>query len=258
MAQQDIETRIQRLEDTEEIKKLMWNYTYWLDYGELEKVLDCFADNAVIDIKMRGGEEAGEAPLEGVYEGKEMIEGFYNMVVPPTDRFAVAQGSQTLPQVLIVEDDSTWLEFLERRLQSPHYNIHTTRRTGEALELMQRNRYALVLLDWRMPGVGGPGVLDAAQETNRAIPIIVLSAFGGTAQRARARQLGARAFIDKPHDESGWEVLKQKVLEILLWTRKQNMMVITPKKSPMSLAANIGSLPSFIHKAMSSTQDKFE
>ena len=40
MAQQDLETRIQKLEDTEEIKKLMWNYTYWLDYGEKEKVLE--------------------------------------------------------------------------------------------------------------------------------------------------------------------------------------------------------------------------
>ncbi len=90
MAQQDIEERLQKLEDTEEIKKLMWNYTYWLDYGELDKVLDCFFDEAVIDIKMRGGEEVGEAPLEGIYEGKDMIEGFYRLVVPPKDRFAVA------------------------------------------------------------------------------------------------------------------------------------------------------------------------
>ncbi len=91
MTQQELEARIQKIEDIEEIKKLMWNYTYWLDYGELDNVLDCFDDNAVIDVQMRGGSEEGdEAPLEGVYEGKEMIKGFYSLVLPPKENFAVA------------------------------------------------------------------------------------------------------------------------------------------------------------------------
>ncbi len=118
-------------------------------------------------------------------------------------------------QILIVEDDSTWLEFFVRRLYSPDYTIHKTRKAGEAIELIRENRYRLVVLDWRMPGVGGQGVLEAAQETNPDTPIIILSAYGDAEQKSRAFQLGAQAFIDKPQDNRQWDDLKNRVSEIV-------------------------------------------
>jgi signal transduction histidine kinase len=120
------------------------------------------------------------------------------------------------PQILIVEDDSTWLEFLVRRLQSSHYTIHKTRKVGEAIELVRRNRYSLVLLDWRMPGVGGQGILEAAREAKPDTPIIILSAHGDAEQRSRALELGARAFVDKPQSKKQWDELKKEVLEIVV------------------------------------------
>jgi len=97
MTQQELKARIaaleammRRLQDIEEIKQLMWSYTYFLDYGELDKVMDCFVDDAKLEVGMRGGTEKGKAALEGRYEGKEAIKWLYSLVQPSKDRFAVS------------------------------------------------------------------------------------------------------------------------------------------------------------------------
>jgi len=93
MTQQELKARIAaleamtgRLQDIEEIKQLMWSYTYFLDYGEYDKVMDCFVDDAKMDVRIRGSIEEGLHV--GRYEGKKAIlEGVY-MATPQTkDRF---------------------------------------------------------------------------------------------------------------------------------------------------------------------------
>ncbi len=103
MTLQELETRIRRLEDIEEIKQLMFNYTYWLDYGEQDKALDCFAENARIDIRMRGGAKEGEDSFEIECEGEESIRNFYNLIVHDKDRFSASH--LILNPVVTVEGD---------------------------------------------------------------------------------------------------------------------------------------------------------
>jgi hypothetical protein len=90
MAQPTLEARIKKLEDIEAIKKLMFNYTYWLDYGEMDKALDCFSDNAKIDIRMRGGAEEGKDSFELSCEGREEINRFYSLIIHEKNRFSAS------------------------------------------------------------------------------------------------------------------------------------------------------------------------
>ena len=97
MTQHEMEARLAALEamtrnlqDIEEIKQLMSSYTYFLDYGELDKVMDCFVDDAKLEVGMRGGTGEGKAALEGKYEGKEAIRGLYSLVQSSKDRFSVS------------------------------------------------------------------------------------------------------------------------------------------------------------------------
>lgn len=110
MTQHELEARLAALEamtrnlqDIEDIKQLMWDYTYFLDYGELDRVLDCFADDATMEVGMRGATEEGPAALEGRYEGKDAIRELYRAVMPREDRFAVAHF--ILNPVVKVEGD---------------------------------------------------------------------------------------------------------------------------------------------------------
>jgi len=85
-----LEARIQKLEDIEAIKQLMYNYTYWLDYGEFDTALDCFTDDAKIDICQRGGAQEGQDSFELKCDGKEEIRKFYGLFIHQRDRFTAS------------------------------------------------------------------------------------------------------------------------------------------------------------------------
>ena len=90
MSQQDLQARIQNLEDIEAIKQLMYNYTYWLDYGEFDTALDCFTDEAKIDIRQRGGAKEGQDSFELTCVGKEEIRKFYGLFIHQRERFTAS------------------------------------------------------------------------------------------------------------------------------------------------------------------------
>lgn len=100
---QELEARIRKLEDVEAIKQLMWNYSYWLDYGDFDKVIDCFTDNAKLDMQTRGDVAKDEAVLNYTCEGKGAIQEFYNLVRHTRDRFSASH--LILNPVITVEGD---------------------------------------------------------------------------------------------------------------------------------------------------------
>ena len=64
---ENLGARIQRLEDVKQIERLQKIYGYYRDYGEWEKVVDLFSNNA----------ESVEVADHGVYKGKEGVKRFY-------------------------------------------------------------------------------------------------------------------------------------------------------------------------------------
>ena len=111
MSQSTLETRIKIIEDIEAIKKLMFNYTYWLDYGEMDKAVDCFSDNAKMDIKVRGSAEKGKNPFEFCCVGKEAINKFYYQIVHVKDRFSASHFILN-PVVEVDGDTATGIFYL--------------------------------------------------------------------------------------------------------------------------------------------------
>jgi hypothetical protein len=63
----ELEARLQKLQDVKDIEKLQRIYGYYRDYGDWEKVVDLFSDNA----------ESVEVADHGVYKGKEGVRRFY-------------------------------------------------------------------------------------------------------------------------------------------------------------------------------------
>lgn len=81
--------------------------------------------------------------------------------------------------ILIVDDEPAVLEMHARivQAQSPSYRVLQARNGRQALEIIQRERPDLILLDLIMPELDGFGVLEALQqgEATRTIPVIVLT-----------------------------------------------------------------------------------
>jgi CheY-like chemotaxis protein len=99
--------------------------------------------------------------------------------------------------ILVVEDNPDLLEVLGMLLDFEQYQVALTADGQEALDWLAHQRPALMILDWRLPTVGGGTVLAKTRaQYGATVPVLVLSA---VADSEEARQAGADAYIRKPY-----------------------------------------------------------
>jgi DNA-binding NtrC family response regulator len=104
--------------------------------------------------------------------------------------------------LLVVDDDETNRDVLAHRLQRRGYTVTEAADGGQALELIGRQRFDLVLLDVVMPGPSGLDVLQAIRRTHSltTLPVIMATAKDQSADVVRALELGANDYVTKPYD----------------------------------------------------------
>ncbi len=99
--------------------------------------------------------------------------------------------------ILVVEDNPDLLEVLGMLLDFEQYHVALTADGQEAIDWLTHERPALMILDWRLPKVGGDRVIAETRERyGRQVPILVLSA---VADSEEALQAGADAYLRKPY-----------------------------------------------------------
>jgi DNA-binding response OmpR family regulator len=105
-----------------------------------------------------------------------------------------------LPVVLIADDDPDILELVALTLERDGYEVLQARSGEEALRLADEREPHLAVLDLMMPGMDGCEVTRRlrAAESERRLPILILSAFAEARQAARALDAGADAYMKKP------------------------------------------------------------
>ncbi|HET9594749.1 MAG TPA: response regulator [Anaeromyxobacteraceae bacterium] len=125
-------------------------------------------------------------------------------------------------QVLVVDDSERNLMALAAMLGDLDARIVTARSGEEALRLLLRQEFALVLLDVRMPGLDGfeTAALIRQRDRNRGTPIVFLTAYEGNRQEEeRGYALGAVDFLSKPVFP---DVLRGKVAALIDLHRKND------------------------------------
>ena len=108
--------------------------------------------------------------------------------------------TRLLPLVLIADDDPDILELVTLTLERDGYEVVQARNGEEALRLAAEREPHLAVLDLMMPGIDGCEVTRRlrAAETERTLPILILSAFAEDRQAALALEAGADAYMRKP------------------------------------------------------------
>ena len=112
--------------------------------------------------------------------------------------------------VFVVDDDYSIRRSLKRLLESAAFNVETFSSADDFLSYRRRDVLGCLILDVRMPGVGGLELQRQLAETGSELPIIFITAYADEEVEARARKAGARAFLTKPLDD---EVLLEAVRE---------------------------------------------
>jgi len=104
-------------------------------------------------------------------------------------------------RVYVVDDDQGMLESTVWLLESVGLQVLPFTGGQAFLEQYTEDLPACVLLDIRMPGMGGLAVQDALRERNSRLPVIFVSAHADVPIVVRAFRSGAMDFIEKPYNE---------------------------------------------------------
>jgi FixJ family two-component response regulator len=100
--------------------------------------------------------------------------------------------------VSIVDDDASLRRSLRNLLMSAGLRAETFESAEVFLESGALGNTGCLVLDLRMPGMGGLGLLRRLADSGTRIPVIILTAHADDDMRQRMLQVGATAFLEKP------------------------------------------------------------
>ena len=121
-------------------------------------------------------------------------------------------------KVLIVDDEERFRTTLSKMLTARGLAVEAAASGEEALEKLQASPCDVVLLDIRMPGMGGIAALSAIKEKDPLIEVIVLSGHASLDAAMELMQRGAYDYLLKPCPiedvlakvESAWEKKRER------------------------------------------------
>lgn len=110
-----------------------------------------------------------------------------------------------LKHILIIDDDSNDVYFEKRVLRKvrPDWTVSVASDGDQAIKLLSEpGSYQLILLDLKLPGMGGIEILNLikVQEHLSKIPVIVLSSSTLESDIRDSYKAGAVSYIHKSHD----------------------------------------------------------
>jgi two-component system NtrC family response regulator len=116
-------------------------------------------------------------------------------------------------RILIADDEASQRELLAGFLQRLDYDVLEAEDGVGALDAVRQGGVDLVLLDQRMPRLGGAEAIRALREVQPDLDIVVITAFGSVAEAVEALKLGAGDYLTKPLDLDRLEIVVRNALE---------------------------------------------
>lgn len=106
-------------------------------------------------------------------------------------------------RLLIVEDEDTLCASLQRVLQKEGYAVDIAGSAEDALAMLGRGRYDLILCDIILPGISGIELLRQYRERDPGQKVVIMTAYASLDTAGQALAAGASEFVLKPltHDE---------------------------------------------------------
>ncbi len=116
------------------------------------------------------------------------------------------------PTILAVDDESSVLEAY-RLILEEEYTLLTAQHGEEALKILSQEHIDLVLLDLKLPGMGGLEILERLKQIDENIDVIVITAVNDVSSAVKSIKLGAYDYFTKPFDVDKLLTTIQRVFE---------------------------------------------
>ena len=101
-------------------------------------------------------------------------------------------------RLLLIEDERTLCDAVARRLRRSGYSVDLAYDGERALQLLEVERYDLVLLDLNLPKLDGMSVLRTLRQTDRETRVLILSARSEVEDKVQGLDAGANDYLAKP------------------------------------------------------------
>ena len=105
-------------------------------------------------------------------------------------------------RVLVIDDDRANRLAMRAVLGGAGYQVSEAANAFEGLDRVDRERPHAVLLDLKMPGMDGLGLLDNLRQRGVDVPVVVLTGHGDEFTAAQCLEAGAMAFLHKPPERA--------------------------------------------------------
>ncbi len=107
---------------------------------------------------------------------------------------------QNMPRILVIDDERPIRTTLSDIFEYEDYQVDAAAEGFSALDMIDKNKYDIILCDIKMPKMDGIELLDKIQELTPDTPIIMISGHGTVDTAVEALKKGAYDFIEKPLD----------------------------------------------------------
>lgn len=116
-------------------------------------------------------------------------------------------------KVLAVDDDPEMCRLLSDVLEAEGFTVIATGNSLEALRILKREGFDVIITDLKMKGLKGFDLLEEAKKAIPLTPVIIITAFGTIESAIKAMKMGAYDYITKPFQTDELILTVKKALE---------------------------------------------
>jgi DNA-binding response OmpR family regulator len=103
-----------------------------------------------------------------------------------------------MSRILLVEDNKSYAETLRANLEVEGHEVIVATSGPDGFDLAKRIAPDLIILDLMLPGMNGFTVLQRLRESQRDMPVLIMTALGAEDEKLRGFGLGADDYVVKP------------------------------------------------------------
>ena len=121
--------------------------------------------------------------------------------------------SKERTHILIVDDEEIVRESLSSWLREDGYRVDTAPDGPAALEKAKAQRWAILLVDLKMPGMDGLQVLEAVKKIQPDAALVIMTAYATVDTAVNAMKYGAYDYLVKPFDPEEMSLMIERIVQ---------------------------------------------
>ena len=140
----------------------------------------------------------------------------------PRDPLSIPAEVKADIRILVVDDDRTLREGCASVLQLDGYSVTFSGRGDEALDLVKRRKFDIILVDLYLTPISGLDILKAALEVHRDTIVVVMTGNPSVTSSIEALRIGAWDYLPKPFSATHLQVLIGRASHAVMVARETN------------------------------------